>query len=242
MLNILTPSLHRTSSIQRRHSSSAQSDRALRPRERQALLAHHALEVQRLQADKQEKGARGCPDVQSLIKQGQKLLSAGDAKGALRSFERARARGLGFSSNLDALYVERVIACNIGNGDRKMCIEEHERSLKLSQQAGDAELEEQERRNLVGEGKAAFAARRPKEALELYGCALVHGRKLTCEDEQLHIERVAACNPQPSSLPPNSPSCRSLHSLAFHFSSFTRQTVTLVVRLSMPLHKNPTIH
>ena len=149
---------------------------------------------------------------QRLIDRGHAALAANKPREAMALFERARARGLSFTSVEDALAVERIVACNMANahhalGNWEQCVEEHARSLQLAEQAGDSQHARKERGNLdvacleaakrVFElGKRAFDRGEVVASLTLHQRSHGYGRRMSDErsTDRLHVERVAKCN------------------------------------------------
>jgi len=147
---------------------------------------------------------------QELIEEGHTALAAGEARKALAFFERARARGLRFTDAHSQLLVERVAACNIANchsalGDHEGCVAEHERCLRLSEQAGDTELAARERDNLnIALLKACemhidacnHAIRRvaTREGYDHAARALGLARRMSHGVSRQLVERVSCCN------------------------------------------------
>ena len=145
---------------------------------------------------------------QKLLAEGHEALKAGDVQAAMRLYERARSRGLQFSSVLDAMYVERVAACNIANahhalGNYEQSVEEHSRSLYLAEKAEQEDLIVKQRSNLdaalvsvcthlfdQGEKATSYTG----TALVSYTRALGYGRRILDDGQRRKAERVAYNN------------------------------------------------
>ena len=135
-------------------------------------------------------------EANALINQGHDLLDAGDATGALRIFERVRAKGVTFHDANHALRVERIATGALANAhyalqNYEQCVVEHDRSNKLAADRG-IQLSEQEVANLdqalmaasqelEQRADATLARGDVEQALAMYAKAIAHGRRVSNE-------------------------------------------------------------
>lgn len=185
-----------------------ESARRVRQQKREALAQEQIIDLVDASSSTKETQIR----VNTLINEGHDKLEAGDPEGALRIFQRARAKGLAHTTANNQLKTERILAMAIADALHQQAkfeqsIVERDRAFELDAQVktGTAASKQQERDNLenalfkateqrIEEGCTASNSGDAQAALAHFEQAWVYGKRLGHDHVRTTVERTCLMN------------------------------------------------